>query len=70
MDQKQLIVRISPDGSINAETRNLYGDECLDYITVLEDLLDAQTVTSSFTEDYSRQAAVTSNYQRNDTSGQ
>jgi len=52
MARKQLVIKVRPDGTVNAETLNMKGQECLDYIAVLEDLLDAQTVTSSYTEDY------------------
>lgn len=54
MAQKQLIVQVHKDGTVNAETIGMFGDECLDYISVLEDLLEAETVQSSFTEDYKR----------------
>lgn len=50
--QKQLIVNLRPDGSIAAETLGMTGDECLSYIAALEDLLDATTTSSSFTDDY------------------
>lgn len=49
---KQLVVRLRPDGTVDAETLGMTGDECLSYIAALEDLLDATTVQSSFTADY------------------
>ena len=67
MDQKQLIVTVSPDGTVGAETRNIYGDECLDFITVLEDLLEAETQSSAYTEDYTRNRTDTHAAVRNDT---
>ena len=57
MKDKQLIVQVRPDGSVHAETLGMYGDECLDYISVLEDMLDAETTASSFTEAYTQIAA-------------
>lgn len=54
MAQKQLIVQVHKDGTVNAETIGMFGDECLDYISVLEDLLEAETVQSSYTADYRR----------------
>jgi hypothetical protein len=54
---KQLIVQVRPDGSVHAETIGMYGDECLDYIAVLENMLDAETTTSSFTDAYAQVAA-------------
>lgn len=52
MAQKQLVVQVRADGTVAAETINMQGEECLDYIAVLEDLLDAQTTQSSFTAAY------------------
>ncbi|WP_327006820.1 DUF2997 domain-containing protein [Dactylosporangium sp. NBC_01737] len=50
----RIIVTVSSDGQINAETEGLLGEACLDYIAVLEDLLAARTVESSYTADYTR----------------
>ena len=47
-----LVVR--DDGSISARTEGIYGDECIGKIDVLENLLDALTIDSSFTEDYTK----------------
>lgn len=49
---KQLVVRLRADGTVDAETIGMQGAECLDHIEALEALLDAETVSSSFTEDY------------------
>ncbi|MBD7996742.1 DUF2997 domain-containing protein [Arthrobacter sp. Sa2CUA1] len=68
MDNKQLIVSVRPDGSVFADTRNIYGDECLDYITLLEDLLDATTESSSYTEDHTRTPVDTAVEARNEHS--
>ena len=57
MADKQLIVQVRPDGTVHAETIGMYGNECLDYIAVLENLLDAETTESSFTEAHSQVAA-------------
>ncbi|WP_437583469.1 DUF2997 domain-containing protein [Paramicrobacterium sp. CJ85] len=51
---KKLIVSLKPDGTVAAETVGMHGSECLDYIAELENLLEAETVTSSFTDDYNR----------------
>ncbi|MFC5931083.1 DUF2997 domain-containing protein [Cryobacterium melibiosiphilum] len=56
MTDKQLIVQVRPDGTVHAETLGLYGAECLDYIAVLEDMLDAETTESSFTDAYGQVA--------------
>ena len=39
---------------MSAETKGLVGGGCLDYIALLEDLLDARTVESAYTADYTR----------------
>jgi len=48
----RIIVNIGADGSISAETKGMEGAHCLDSISVLEDLLEAQTVSSAFTSEY------------------
>ena len=57
--RKQIRVSVAPDGSINAETLGFVGEECLDTVAVLEDLLDAVSVSSAFTEDYHRTTTTT-----------
>lgn len=49
---KQLVVRLRADGTVDAETIGMHGAECLDHIEALEALLEAETVSSRFTEDY------------------
>lgn len=68
MDRRQLIVSVHPDGTVGAETRNILGEECLDYIAVLEDLLEAGTESSSYTEDFGRNPVETETSARNDLS--
>lgn len=50
---KKLVVRLKPDGTVDAETFGMTGPECLDYVQILENLLEATTVDSQFTADYS-----------------
>lgn len=50
--RKQVIVTIAPDGSIAATTRNIKGTACLDYINILEDMLDAEATRSHYTAEY------------------
>ncbi|WP_309068333.1 DUF2997 domain-containing protein [Microbacterium sp.] len=57
MTQKQLIVRVRADGTIDAETVGMYGAECLDYFDALEDLLGATTSGSAYTADFDRVSA-------------
>lgn len=53
---KRLIITVGRDGSVRAETRGVFGSACLDDVGLLEDLLDATTVDSAFTDDYHRTA--------------
>jgi hypothetical protein len=50
----RIIVTVSSDGQVSAVTEGLLGEACLDYIAVLEDLLAARTVDSTYTADYTR----------------
>lgn len=59
MAEQYIEVTVGPDGSVTAETRNLLGSRCLDYIAVLENLLDAETTSSAYTADYHRSAITT-----------
>jgi hypothetical protein len=50
----RIVVTVGSDGQITAKTEGLLGEACLDYIAVLEDLLAARTVDSTYTADYTR----------------
>jgi hypothetical protein len=65
MTNKQLVVSVRPDGTVHAETIGMHGDECLDYIAVLENMLDAEATESSFTEAYTQVAAEQDSTTRN-----
>lgn len=54
--KEQLRIRIYPDGKIEAATAGIKGKACLSYVRVLERMLDAATVDSSYTEEYYQQA--------------
>jgi hypothetical protein len=49
---RRIAVTINKDGSIKAETLGIKGKTCLDYVPVLEELLDAETLQSAFTAEY------------------
>jgi Protein of unknown function (DUF2997) len=49
---KTIRVRIRKDGSIEAETHGLKGAACLPWINALEELTDARTVDSRYTEEF------------------
>jgi len=49
---RRIAITINRDGGIKAETLGIKGKNCLDYVPLLEELLDAETVQSAFTADY------------------
>lgn len=49
---KQIKIRISRDGEIQAETLGMAGKQCLKYISVVEKLADAVCDDSDFKPDY------------------
>lgn len=59
MIQKRIQINVGSDGNIKAETLGIHGAKCLDYVSVLEDLLDAQSVESHFTADYTKNESET-----------
>ena len=52
MAGKQIVVTIGRDGSIKAKTMGIKGKACVDYLPLLEDLLDAEVADSAFTPEY------------------
>lgn len=50
--KRALKVSVAPDGTITAETIGFTGSTCLSQIGALEDLLEATTVRSAFTDEY------------------
>ncbi|MGH3908989.1 MAG: DUF2997 domain-containing protein [Pseudonocardiaceae bacterium] len=65
-EQTRLVVRVAVDGTINAETHNVTGPACLEYISLLEDILEADTTSSAYTADYTRSASVATTEARNE----
>ncbi len=65
-DPVELHVRVGVDGVVTAETRKVTGVACLDYIAVLEDLLEATTTDSAYTVDYTRTVTQQELDNRND----
>lgn len=59
MSDKKVVIKITEDGKIFAETIGIKGKQCLDYIHVLEELLDAETIDSEFTTEYFETRVVT-----------
>lgn len=52
MAKKQIRVQIFPDGQIKADVIGIKGKSCTDYIEILEQLLDAETIDSEYTDEY------------------
>ncbi|AEV83750.1 hypothetical protein ACWT_2691 [Actinoplanes sp. SE50] len=56
MSSPRIVVTVSGDGQVSAETLDILGEECLNYIAVLEDLIGGKVRHSAWTADYTRQA--------------
>lgn len=52
MNDKKIKIRITEDGKILAETIGVKGKDCLQYIELLEGLLEAESIDSNYTEEY------------------
>lgn len=52
MSQKQIKLKIFPDGQVQAEVLGFKGKKCADYISVLEQMLDAEAIDSERTAEY------------------
>lgn len=51
---EQIRIEITPNGEIHAKTIGMDDESCLDLVPILEDLLDAETISSEFTEEFLR----------------
>ena len=49
---RRIQLRVYPDGRIEAVVQGVKGKKCTDYIAVLEELLQAETVESAYTPEY------------------
>ena len=65
-EQTRLVVRVAVDGTISAETQNVTGPQCLEYISLLEEILEASTTSSAYTADYTRSGSVATTEARNE----
>ncbi|MFK2825998.1 DUF2997 domain-containing protein [Bacillus sp. B190/17] len=52
MNPKKITIKITEDGNIFAKTKGIKGKDCLQYIELLEELLDAESIDSNYTEEY------------------
>ena len=60
--KKQIKIRVYPDGTIKSQTVNIKGKACLKYIKEIENLTNAKTVKSEFTEEYYQNQIVEDSY--------
>lgn len=63
--QKQIKIRIFPDGTISSQTVKIKGKSCTKYAEILETLLDAKIINTKYTSEYYEQN-VEEYYQNND----
>ena len=58
---KQIQIRILKDGTVEAVTNGIKGAECTSYIPILEDLLQAKTENSNYTDEYYEEESLQTN---------
>ena len=49
---KRIKVQIFPDGTIQTEVQGIKGKRCTEYMSILEELLDAKIVDSAYTSEF------------------
>lgn len=49
---KKIKIRIMPDGRVRADIDGFVGPECLNYVKVLEEILEAKTVKTELKPEY------------------
>ncbi len=57
---KRIKIRIFPDGLVQAETQGIKGKACTDYIAILQGILKAEAVDSSYTPEYYERESIES----------
>lgn len=55
---KRVQLRIFPDGRVQAEVQGIKGKACTSYISILEELVKAEAVDSSYTPEYFEKETV------------
>ena len=55
---KKLIISIDKNGFVNAEVTGAKGKKCLDYIALLEDILEGKAVSQEYTHEFYEHEAV------------
>lgn len=49
---ERLVISLGADGRVQAHTEGIVGSRCLHAVPLLEDLLDAVAIDSSYTSDF------------------
>ena len=49
---KTIKIKIFPDGQVQATANGIKGKSCTNYIRILEEILDAETIESEYTPEY------------------
>lgn len=62
----RITVTVAADGQVIAQTHETVGEQCLPYIQVLEDLLEATTIDSNYTTDWWKTAGAQVNTHRDE----
>ncbi|MCH2034971.1 MAG: DUF2997 domain-containing protein [Tenacibaculum sp.] len=49
---KKVIIEITKSGAVNAKVEGVKGKKCLEYISVLEDLIEGETLEHELTHEF------------------
>ena len=64
---KQVRIQIFPDGHVQAEVQGVKGKACTGFISILEEILNAETSSSSYTPEYYEEQEVELDLQQEQT---
>lgn len=62
--EKRISIQIFPDGRIQAETQGIKGKKCTDYLQLLEEILEAEAVDSSYKPEFYEGESITLDQQQ------
>lgn len=57
-ERAQIVVVVAADGTVRAETRGVLGERCLDFVAVLEYLIEGQATESAYNADWNRRQVM------------
>lgn len=64
---KQVRIQIFPDGRVQAEVQGIKGKACTDYVNIMEEILNAEALSSSYTPEYYEEQEVEVELQQEQT---